>query len=265
MKQKSSKGTASYLPSTKIDSVFSQQGNAVQISVHSYSYNTHKMVSSDTYSMSNGNTGTITYKYPFDYTAYNWMTNANVTAPVIEKKVSANGMSEKEIYFYADAGEGVPYVQKKTIMRNEIYSSEKKIFEVKRVDLYGNPIEMDENGKTSVLIWGNYGQQLIAHIENVDFLKCRYQLNLNPLQFSSIGISSLDYTPILSARGRLSESLFHIYKYNGNMLLESETSPNGMSTFYKYDNLGRLREIYYFDGAVKKTISRYDYRYYNQQ
>lgn len=257
--------TASYLPSTKIDSVFSQQGNAVQISVHSYSYNSHKMVSSDTYSMSNGNTGTVTYKYPFDYTAYNWMTNANVTAPVIEKKVNADGMSEKEIYFYADAGEGVPYVKKKTIMRNEIYSSEKKIFEVKRVDQYGNPIEMDENGKTSVLIWGNYGQQLIAHIENVDFLKCRYQLNLNPLQFSSIGISSLDYTPILSARGRLSESLFHIYKYNGNMLLESETSPNGMSTFYKYDNLGRLREIYYFDGAVKKTISRYDYRYYNQQ
>ncbi len=257
--------TASYLPTTKIDTVFSQQGNAVQISEHSYTYNSHKMISSDTYCMSNGNTGVVTYKYPFNYVTYNWMTNANITAPVVEKKVSAEGLSETEKNIYANAGNSVPYIKKKTIVRNESLSSEKTIYEVSRIDQYGNPIEMNEDGKTSVLVWGNYGQQMIAYIENVNFLECRYQLNLNPLQFSSASLSSLNYTSILSARGRLPEALFHIYKYNGNMLLESETSPNGMTTFYKYDNIGRLREIYYFEGSVKKTISGYDYRYYNQQ
>lgn len=59
---------------------------------------------------------------------------------------------------------------------------------------------------------------------------------------------------------------FTIYKYDEFLRLESITDPTGMTVYYKYDFLGRLREKYYYEKGinhlpVKRIMEQYDYRY----
>ena len=84
--------TASYLPVSVTETIRSTNGQTVEYRTKTFEYNTHKMLSRETCSMSDGTEEVTTYKYPFDYIKYRWMTNANITSPVIEKKVTAGGL-----------------------------------------------------------------------------------------------------------------------------------------------------------------------------
>ncbi|MBP3286367.1 MAG: RHS repeat protein [Prevotella sp.] len=250
--------TASYLPVSVTETIRSTNGQTVEYRTKTFEYNAHKMLSRETCTMSDGTEEVTTYKYPFDYTSYRWMTDANITAPVIEKKVTAGGLTHTETNEYAGNSNGVPYIQKRTVGTG---GSGRTEFEVSRVDSYGNPVEMTVNGISNVLCWGYEGQRLLAHVENATFNKLKYLLNMNP------NATTMDYSALVNGRSLLPSALFHLYQYDANLRLQSETTPNGITTFYKYDNFGRLCEIYYIDGVTgnKKLLESYGYHYYNQQ
>lgn len=250
--------TASYLPVSVTETIRSTNGQTVEYRTKTFEYNTHKMLSRETCTMSDGTEEVTTYKYPFDYTSYRWMTDANITAPVIEKKVTAGGLTHTETNEYAGNSNGVPYIQKRTVGTG---GSGRTEFEVSRVDSYGNPVEMTVNGISNVLCWGYEGQRLLAHVENATFNKLKYLLNLSPYA------TTVGYSALVNGRSLLPSALFHLYQYDANLRLQSETTPNGITTFYKYDNFGRLCEIYYIDGVTgnKKLLESYGYHYYNQQ
>lgn len=250
--------TASYLPVSVTETIRSTNGQTVEYRTKTFEYNTHKMLSRETCSMSDGTEEVTTYKYPFDYIKYRWMTNANITSPVIEKKVTAGGLTHTETDEYASNSSGVPYIQKRTVGTG---GSGRTEFEVSRVDSYGNPVEMTVNGVSNVLCWGYEGQRLLARVENATFTKLKYLLNMNP------NATTMDYSALVNGRSLLPSALFHLYQYDANLRLQSETTPNGITTFYKYDNFGRLCEIYYIDGVTgnKKLLESYGYHYYNQQ
>lgn len=253
--------TASYLPVSRTDTIYSQTDNSYSVKHLVYSYNNHKMLRQKTEHLSNGSLCQTTYKYPFELSGYTWMTNAHITSPVVEEAVSSDGLMRKNTYTFQKTDLGVPYVSKTTRSYTSAYGRE--LFEVGKTDKYGNPVEITEDGKKSVLLWSCYGQLLTARIENLTFAQCKYLLGIDPLNFSNQGCSP-DINSLMAARKKMPQALFHIYQYNGDMLMESETEPNGMTKHYKYDVFGRLREIYVYENSVKRVLKRYDYRYYNQ-
>ena len=113
---------------------------------------------------------------------------------------------------------------------------------VSRVDKYGNPIQIEEQGVPVVLIWGAEGQRIIARIENATYRDVADRMSVSPESFSSTRLDKINYEVLEGIRHLLPESHFYIYKYTSDMRLESDTSPNGLTTFYKYDYLGKLRE-----------------------
>lgn len=249
--------TASYLPVSVTETIRSTTGQTVAYTTRTYEYNSHKMLKRETCSMSDGTQEVTAYKYPFDYTKYNWMTNANITEPVIEKELTAGGLTRTETTNYASTNNGIPYIQKRTVKQG---SSIKTDFEVSQVDDYGNPTEMTVNGISNILYWGHQGQRLLARVENATFTQLKYLLDFGT------HATTVDYNKLINGRSLLPSALFYIYHYDSNLRLQSETTPNGMTTFYKYDNFGRLNESYYIDGTSNKKIllKSFGYQYYNQ-
>ncbi len=91
-------------------------------------------------------------------------------------------------------------------------------------------------------------------------------LGMNVKDFSSSDISATNLLKIENIRHKISGTHFYIYKYTNELRLVSETKPNGITVFYKYDFLGRLTENYimeFKDGDYQKRILNiYDYNYY---
>jgi len=51
------------------------------------------------------------------------------------------------------------------------------------------------------------------------------------------------------------------YKYKPLVGVIEMTDPRGVTTYYDYDNFGRLKEIYMNENGVKKVIESYKYNY----
>jgi len=58
-----------------------------------------------------------------------------------------------------------------------------------------------------------------------------------------------------------SNSQMTTYTYNPLVGMTSETDPNGQTTYYEYDDFGRLKRIRNNDRAI---VSQYDYHYYSE-
>jgi len=105
---------------------------------------------------------------------------------------------------------------------------------------------------------GNLPEPLSQQVEEA--------LGMNVKDFSSSDISATNLLKIENIRHKISGTHFYIYKYTNELRLVSETKPNGITVFYKYDFLGRLTENYimeFKDGDYQKRILNiYDYNYY---
>jgi YD repeat-containing protein len=54
------------------------------------------------------------------------------------------------------------------------------------------------------------------------------------------------------------------YTYLPGVGVASQTTPDGQTTYYEYDDRGRLSYIYRMDGDVKSIIEQYDYNLVNE-
>ena len=51
------------------------------------------------------------------------------------------------------------------------------------------------------------------------------------------------------------------YTYEPLIGMVSATDPQGLTTYYDYDDQGRLREVYFMENGTKRTLKYYDYNY----
>ncbi len=51
------------------------------------------------------------------------------------------------------------------------------------------------------------------------------------------------------------------YTYKPLVGITSGTDPRGVTTYYDYDDFGRLKETYIIENGVKKILQAYDYHY----
>lgn len=123
-----------------------------------------------------------------------------------------------------------------------------------RYDRYGNLIEMvKDQRKYTVYLWGYYGQHLVARIENATYEQVKDALGTEPESLSELyaTTSSID-----TLREKLPAALVYTYTYRPGVGMDSETSPNGQVTGYKYDEKGRLSHTYRIGQNGKREFTQ---------
>ncbi len=255
--------TAPCLISEKADTCYSTFGTDYYSSKEKYTYNSHYLVSRVDELTSNGIWHSVSYTYPSDYSQYNWMYNNHILSPVVSRTVSESGCSIAEIYEFSNM-DGIPYISRGT--RTFGGNATKLLFEVNEADDYGNPIEVEADGKISVLYWGRKGQLFLGRIDNITLEEAQQN------GYGSVYYESTSQNGNTGLEDYLYEvpndAHIHAYQYNADNLLESSMIPTGFTKYYKYDGIGRLRETYHYDingdDLMKRILEVYDYRYYNE-
>ena len=196
-----------------------------------------------------------TFQYPYHFNEYSWLAQKHFINLPVRQCVKENGFSETSINDY-EWFNNVPYVSKNRISYGD-NEAEKINYEVLKVDSHGNPLEILKDGMHMVLVWDEKGQLLQGKLEN---------LSISELQ-NVLGKKYYQIVDVEQARSLFPFAHITIYKYNDANLLESASKPDGTTDYYKYDFLGRLREIYYFETingkSVKRIKERYDYQMFD--
>lgn len=121
---------------------------------------------------------------------------------------------------------------------------------------------LDENGIKTVFIWSYHGQYPIAEIRNADYGTVEAVLgsaNINNsinAELTNAAVAAL-LAPLRTDE-RLKAALVTTYTFNPALGVTSITDPRGNTSYYEYDDLGRLKLIRDLNGNVLK---QYDYKY----
>lgn len=166
------------------------------------------------------------------------------------------------VYGYLDVSTNpIQYVYKDTT----VYRAEGRVTsEVLEFNTSGDPVEIRRNeGPSTVYIWGYGGQYILAEVKNATYAEVEKVLTkpvineLNSLTVSDATISAA--ITKLRTDGRLSKTMVSSYTYKPLIGMTSKTDPSGVSEYYEYDGLQRLRAI--LDQAKNVTNSiHYHYR-----
>lgn len=172
----------------------------------------------------------------------------------------------------------------KTTYRNKYVSGHPKEVKVKtsgmsgfetrinyhNFDFSGNPVYITKDDSTKVVyLWLRTGQFPIAEIHGATYKEVdtavRTVFNATDItalsQWSSLTDEKLRNGELQHA---LPNALVTTYTYQPLVGMTSVTDPRGVTTYYEYDTLGRLKGTYLIESGVKKVIESYNYHYGKQ-
>jgi YD repeat-containing protein len=136
---------------------------------------------------------------------------------------------------------------------------------------YGNIVQIQKSGDIPTsYFWGYNNTYPVVKAANVTYNQLSESTGsiYGALSFDGITEPSKDATQ----RGKLKSfynylntqlpnAMIYVYTYKPLVGMTSETDPNGVTTYYEYDSLGRLWRVYDQD---LKIIKEYNYHYQNQ-
>lgn len=224
-----------------------------------------------------GNTLNEEFLYPWEdlsalspeqmSTASDLINSNRMTTPVqYEKKINGSVISKK-IITYKDYGNGLILPQK------ENYSTKADTGQVRIIyheyDAKGNPLYITKDGGTKIVyIWSYEGQYPVAEIKNASYEEVLNVLNTNQLVMIQNVKNPADETLEMMGdllRTNLPYAFVTTYKYRPLIGINEITDPSGITTYYEYDSLGRLKRTYLKDESnQEKTLQIYDYNYHDQ-
>ncbi len=211
--------------------------------------------------------------YPEDYTSSDFtnLINNNITAIPVDKRTYVNNkLISGQLIDYNDNGQVVevfnaedelgtnlpfyasnPYSYGNSIV-NCLYDSEANLSEVKtKGDVYTS------------YIWGYNDAYPIAKIENATYSQVSsYVSNLKNLSNLDVDVTTENNlrTALNNLRTSLPNAMITTYTYDPSFGITSITDPNGITTYYEYDNLGRL---IYIKDHNKNILKKTQYNYAN--
>jgi YD repeat-containing protein len=211
---------------------------------------------------------TTMYKYVSDYknqNIYNELFRNNIVSPVVETtKYAGSTLADKVYTEYNKFNNSIIKPHKIYTLSNNGGNDLRLIYE--RYDKYGNPIVLyNVEQSQTVVLWGYKGQYPIAEIRNATYDQVKQALGLNPETLSTWEQPNYDQINSLRHNGYIPDGSVTTYVYKPLVGITEVTDPRGVTTYYNYDNFGRLKESYILrdTNGQKQIIETYDYKYKN--
>ncbi|MCQ2115101.1 MAG: RHS repeat-associated core domain-containing protein [Bacteroidales bacterium] len=207
-------------------------------------------------------------RYAVEDPAYAWLQSAHILNLPVSTTTTLDGQSSTISQHLANArsdGRALPYpesIQQSTSEHPEPWT----VYEALSADIWGNPTEIVEQGRHSVLLWGRDGQVLSARIDGMTY--DGYAALQQPSVQSNPPVDTYLppdlYDDLVLPDGVMASRYF----YDGNLQLTAQMSPDRFMMQYGYDALGRLRESWFEQArpngtSAHRTVSRYDYHLHN--
>ncbi|MCE7997146.1 MAG: hypothetical protein HEP71_34620 [Roseivirga sp.] len=123
-----------------------------------------------------------------------------------------------------------------------------------------NPQEVSqEGGNKIVYLWGYGGRYPVAKIENADHSTVDAVISQSTLDApTSDAVLRTELDKLRSAT-TLRHAIITTMTYQPGIGITSQTSPNGITAYYEYDSLGRLKFVKDRDGNILK-MNEYEYQ-----
>ena len=123
-----------------------------------------------------------------------------------------------------------------------------------------NPVcEVLDSINSTVFLWGCGSRYIVAKLENATVSQVEAAIGD---MASFCNLYELDNTLVARLRTELPSAMITTYRYKPLVGLISATAPDGTTTYYRYDSMGRLSAVIDNDGNIVKT---YQYRLATQQ
>lgn len=215
-------------------------------------YNANKLPETVETRTGNGPVCRVEYAYSADLPEFR--SRHYLSLPIEEKTTLGKNTRQT---FWRYGFDGCPYLKSELVAIDD--GDPYAHYHVTRHDAWGNPMQIEVNGRSTVCLWGYQGQKLIAKIDNLTY----WDFNAH---YRPLANGDPDYALIEHVRSLFPAAQFHIYRYDSRMRLQLETRPNGETIGYNYDTTGRLAERYRIEkddvGNDRKILlNSYDYYY----
>lgn len=254
-----------------------------------YTYNseTHQLKQQTT-TLSDNNTLNRTYTYINDYNitdrpmVYDQMLAKNMLSYVVEEGVyrgngyfggsltlfGTNSLPETRYFSELKGTTSSPPIYKNGVVDSSLYPLSNVSY--KKYDSYSNPIYLVHNGASDLIyLWSYKGQYPIAEIKNATYdqtlaaVKAVFGIaDINAL--SQLDNPDVDKIELLRANNNLANALVTTFSYTPLLGIRTATDSKGITTFYDYDDFGRLKEVYFKENGVKRIIDSYEYNLSNK-
>lgn len=249
--------------------VYDLNGNSPVRSVVNYKYlnPVHAEPTERNLTLSNGQTNTIKYYYPTDFSGqvFQDMKNQHIVSKVVKSTVESGGaMIFTQNLTYKDwFGNGKVY-------RPEIYTVQKgnlpmqTNFENISVDQWGNITSQRIGTQISSYLWGYNGQYPVIEIKNATYSEVTTVLtqavidNLNSNSQTESSMETLIKNTSDKLRANLPQAMVKSYTYKPLVGMTSKTDVRGIKETYTYDGMQRLQAILDHLNYVNKS---FDYHY----
>ncbi len=236
---------------------------------------------------SKGKSTEYIYSYEYEGDVYDSMEVRNILVPIIESRnyvfnsswdsnynLLLNDLSLREVtrtnyqVWNNDDNQLYPASVQKSINENELETR----LEYHSYDNYGNVLSVSRhNDFKNSYIWGYNGKYPIAKIENANY--SQVNLAVDTAQVHALSNADNDHgvrdsgthedalRTALDALRDIDGALVTTYTYDPPIGMTSETDPNGRTTYYEYDDFGRLK---YIRDQYYNIIKKYEYKYVSQ-
>jgi YD repeat-containing protein len=262
-----------YLKDELESTEYDVSGSSSITTLTNYDYNAYDLLSTVTYTRLNQNDVLRTsYKYPFDLLPESYMQDLidnYQIGTIVQKETTKNStaVGAEKTKYKIEHGHTVPSEVQISYSDAEEENLESKLF-FDNYDARGNVREQHEVGNVPICyLWGYNKTYPVAKIENSSFQNAQNALSSigsSTGDLETISLGSNDEVALIELFNNLREaplmsgSQITSYTYDPLIGIRSMTDPNGITTYYVYDDLGRLKQTKDAEGNV---LVDYTYQY----
>jgi YD repeat-containing protein len=251
------------LLSTKVEE-FTPTGSIVTQKDMDYNDDNH-FLRSETITNSKNEVINIAYSYPTDFettSPYNVMVQRNIISPVVQQ-VKINTTLNKELERTKtnfNLWQSNTVIQPATIQKSIDGNALETEATINDYDNKGNILQVTgKDGIVTSYIWGYDQKYPVAKIVGKSYTDA---VALSGINLSTVNNTTSTDQTIRTETNKLrvlSNCFVSTYTYKPLTGMTSETDPNGRTTYYEYDNFGRLAYIKDKDNNILKKIC-YNYQ-----
>ncbi|OIN56671.1 hypothetical protein BLX24_23890 [Arsenicibacter rosenii] len=242
-----------------------------------YAATNHKYLTGETMMGSDGSTAQTRLTYVEDYanTAMNGtiatLKSKNILNKVIGNQLLRNNLTtQHRITQYNPDGQPISIHQLETVQPVPVTVDPASVLPTVPVSAtyvpktqitYANKVQQtitQTDGLNTTYLWGYNYMRPVAEISNATAAQLTATgVDLSPLTSSTVSDAGIQ-SVLAALRPKLPQSLIKGFTHDVLFGTTTEISPAGISTYYRYDALGRLKQILNTNQAV---VKRYEYAY----